>query len=1148
MFDPARESKRSRLYDSLARGGLRTILAAAAIIAVLGLSEAGFRGFLYLRARLGGDSKVFALYALGGSTTHGAPFGRVSFPSLVRALLSDQVQGRPIDVRNLSAPGESIGFQWWRLRRAAAYRRGPGAVLIYAGVEARLLPRERTDRAARLWRWLERRVIVRSFVLTELYYQALEAWRHKPSGGVVPYTMSSYDFYLRQTAQFARANGLIPVFSTVFSNMADMEPNFEGEEQTDPEDPLVAAGRRLEKAGRLKEAIAYYTANAAPWEPLSPYLYYRTAKCWQALARYDEARESYWKAVETDTQMRFPRPIRAQNILLRRIAAETGALLTDSFGAFQSHSPHGLIGRDLIIDFHHPTLRGYHLLARGFAEALGPAVGARLQGLDWDEAELRRRFNLDEDVVEAWLRTGENVLQNSVALYPWPEDRAALARRAFAEVLRARPQDRLALLGLDLVESPAWRRVLRDRLAMTRILVSSGLNLEQLGRRKPAAQEIPQPPGRSYRDIRLLPAWGGSAPQQSRPGDRTGSRCASRLEWAQRALQEGQRPEALSALEGLAGPDLSQAQLGQAIGLYRELGESRRALRLLAQRHDSVMLLQWAEGARRQGRRQEVSGALAELEGEDLNPGQLHHAIDLCRGAGESRLGLRLLIEAASRATPPDGRQDLAWLERLSETCGRQFGADPDRLQEIVRELPSCGISKDALRGLLRGLLSEEGARWAVSTGQFAEGLAILQQLAQDGALRDAGLSIAVADGLQKLGRRPAAVRALETADRLWSDRGPGLRAAELYLVLGEPKMSLAVLKTLAARGGLDAAQAQRAARLSQQAGDMGMELVFLKVLAALQPAQSGRLVQWAGKAAAAGRPKEALAALDLAGSSRLDGGEVRRAAELYRDLGAEQRAWQLLKRHVEEAPQDAEMLVSWARWAARADPQELRREVSDAAGHLRLDDRDRCRVLDGMRRAGSDARPEPAPGFLARIYRGLGPSGRVGAVLRRSPALWPADPGLLLDLAEAAAAAGDRPAAVGLLARARRSPLDPGALGRAALVYQDVEEYGLALPVLDRLVVAQPAEARWRSDRGGIKVLLGDRAGGAEDLDAALALDPGWLAAYLGRGSLFDAAGDRRQALRLYETALRQPPSCPTGNEALRGRIRAERERLLGR
>ncbi|MBI5239101.1 MAG: tetratricopeptide repeat protein [Elusimicrobia bacterium] len=430
------------------------------------LLELGLRAACLPRFRTPDETRVFTLYAVGGSTTQGQPFSRrLSFPAIVSAMFSDRARGLPIRVRNLGKGGENIGAQWRRLRRELAFRRrgAPGAVLIYAGLEPGG-PWPQAGWAERLSLWFERRVAVRSFFLTDLVQLVKQS---RPPR----YSRASYEFYLRQTVRLAQDRGLVPVLSTVAANLSDMEPSFLGDERTDPALPVVLEGRRLEAARRFPAAIALYESAASAGEPARPYLIYRAAKCWQALGRYDQAREGFWRAAEGDADLRFWRPSRAQNDLLRRIASESGAVLSDAARLFEESAPHGLLGAEFFMDFHHPNLRGYHLLARGFAEALGTALGERPEGAGWDEEELRRRFSLDDDSL-AWssLTSGRLLLECACTLYPWPDDRLALARRDFAAALRLSPGDSRAALGLSLTQSPALRPLLRDREAMVRLL------------------------------------------------------------------------------------------------------------------------------------------------------------------------------------------------------------------------------------------------------------------------------------------------------------------------------------------------------------------------------------------------------------------------------------------------------------------------------------------------------------------------------------------------------------------------------------------------------------------------------------------------------------------------------------------------------
>jgi tetratricopeptide (TPR) repeat protein len=154
-------------------------------------------------------------------------------------------------------------------------------------------------------------------------------------------------------------------------------------------------------------------------------------------------------------------------------------------------------------------------------------------------------------------------------------------------------------------------------------------------------------------------------------------------------------------------------------------------------------------------------------------------------------------------------------------------------------------------------------------------------------------------------------------------------------------------------------------------------------------------------------------------------------------------------------------------------------------------------------------------------------------------------DPGLLLDLADAAMAERDPDLARHCVAQAQRLHPRPEELGRTAIIYQELKDFPAALAVLDGLVREEPRQARWRSDRGMVKMLLGLKEEAVGDWKQAIALDPRLLPAYLSLGSYYAASGDRQAALRLYAQALDQRPSTDAGSGSIRDQIQAERQRL---
>lgn len=128
--------------------------------------------------------------------------------------------------------------------------------------------------------------------------------------------------------------------------------------------------------------------------------------------------------------------------------------------------------------------------------------------------------------------------------------------------------------------------------------------------------------------------------------------------------------------------------------------------------------------------------------------------------------------------------------------------------------------------------------------------------------------------------------------------------------------------------------------------------------------------------------------------------------------------------------------------------------------------------------------------------------------------------------------ALGDRDGALAMLASLK--PDDASGRERLALAYQQLKDFDAALALFDRLARENPAVAAYRADKGLCEELTGDHAAALADLNAAIALDPKFLPAYLTLGAAHEAAGRKQEAARVYAEALaRSAPEDP-----LRARI----------
>lgn len=304
----------------------------AAALLLLGLTaEGGFRAALWTVARLRRETppRAFELYGVGESTMAGVPYPRRTAPPfLVKKILGGTIAGRTIVVNDLAAAGESIYPQAAAFERAirARDRGNPGAVLIYAGhndaayeVETPAFERFRE-------RCLDRSALLRA--LSYALEERVPALRVRSLG--------AYEYNLRRVVELAKASGLTPVLTVPAANLADMDP---GTGDGGAAYGLYERARALAKAGRWKEAVPLFRA-----------------------------------AVDARAPDNFGRATSAQNDVVRRLAAEYGVPRVDAEALFARASARGVPGDDLFMDGQHPDFRGYVLLARAYAGALGAPV------------------------------------------------------------------------------------------------------------------------------------------------------------------------------------------------------------------------------------------------------------------------------------------------------------------------------------------------------------------------------------------------------------------------------------------------------------------------------------------------------------------------------------------------------------------------------------------------------------------------------------------------------------------------------------------------------------------------------------------------------------------------------------------------------
>ncbi len=127
------------------------------------------------------------------------------------------------------------------------------------------------------------------------------------------------------------------------------------------------AGLAADKAWEWRRAIDIYQ-EAARIDDTHAELIYRLAQTQEHLGAYDEARSLYRRARDLDA-LRFRATAEFSDVI-RDVADRDQTLFVDVLPHFESASPQGLIGYNLMTDHLHPTIEGHYLLAKTVCTAL----------------------------------------------------------------------------------------------------------------------------------------------------------------------------------------------------------------------------------------------------------------------------------------------------------------------------------------------------------------------------------------------------------------------------------------------------------------------------------------------------------------------------------------------------------------------------------------------------------------------------------------------------------------------------------------------------------------------------------------------------------------------------------------------------------
>jgi tetratricopeptide (TPR) repeat protein len=166
----------------------------------------------------------------------------------------------------------------------------------------------------------------------------------------------------------------VPVlFSALVSNLHH-QPPFVSLFASATTDPMIAEWNRLKTMGDSLTATGECVAaiellqRAVALDSMNASGYFALGRTLEAAGRFEAARQAFLRAKDLDA-LRFRASEEFQHSLLD-ICQRRAVPVARVDSAFAAASPHGIVGRELILEHLHPNVRGYLLMARTWADAM----------------------------------------------------------------------------------------------------------------------------------------------------------------------------------------------------------------------------------------------------------------------------------------------------------------------------------------------------------------------------------------------------------------------------------------------------------------------------------------------------------------------------------------------------------------------------------------------------------------------------------------------------------------------------------------------------------------------------------------------------------------------------------------------------------
>jgi tetratricopeptide (TPR) repeat protein len=335
------------------------------------------------------------IFALGGSTTEGFPFGfQVPYPAQLKYLLVEKFPQLKIEMVNAGISAINSFSVLDMLPEII--EQSPDMILIYMGHNefygaygsGSTLSIGNSGSIIRFYLKIQKFHLVQlikkiiSQILTPaqqegkrktLMEQVIADYSIEFRSDKYQHTVKNFQDNLEMILEQCSTAG-IPVFiSNLISNIRDMPP-FASKMPEDliiqvrqKYDRSIQSGERLYKSGRYSESLEELN-TAFQIDSSSAALWYKIGRNYLTLGNLRLAEKYLYGAKERDL-IRF-RASEEINALIEKVAKKYDCNLVDMHKTFRNYSRQQLIGNEILCDHLHPDLNGYYLMALAFYNSI----------------------------------------------------------------------------------------------------------------------------------------------------------------------------------------------------------------------------------------------------------------------------------------------------------------------------------------------------------------------------------------------------------------------------------------------------------------------------------------------------------------------------------------------------------------------------------------------------------------------------------------------------------------------------------------------------------------------------------------------------------------------------------------------------------